>query len=194
MIEPVNKVMRPRLRRRGLIQEIVQTLVFLTAVYALLEMTIPRSAVLSISMQPTLVEDQRLVISRVSYLFGKPERGDIVVFMPPNHPAGDPPLIKRLIGLPGETLEFRDTVLYINNVPLEEPYLNEPCTPYSCPDRIWVLGPDEYFFMGDNRNHSRDSRSFGAIPTEQIFGRAIFRWWPPAKWGVLSYNYDDPNS
>jgi signal peptidase I len=184
---------QPRLRRKGLFQELIRTAVFLAAVYTLLEMTIPRSAVLSISMQPTLVAEQRLLISRVSYLFGEPHRGDIVVFTPPNHPPGDPPLIKRLIGLPGETLEFRGTYLFVNGLRLEEPYLNEPCTTSACPNRFWQLGADEYFFMGDNRNHSRDSRSFGPIRRPQLFGRAILRWWPPANWSVLSYNYDDPN-
>lgn len=182
---------RPRLRRIGLLREAAQTLLFLIAIYVLLEMTIPRSVVLSISMEPNLVADQRLLISRVSYLFGDPARGEIVVFMPPNQSQDDPPLIKRLIGLPGETVTFQDTVVYINGVKLDEPYINEPCQSARCPNESWQLGDDEYFFMGDNRNHSHDSRAFGPIQGGQIVGRAILRWWPPAKWGVLSYNYTD---
>lgn len=180
---------RPRLHRQGLVRELVQTLVFLAAVYTLLELAIPRSVVLSISMEPNLIENQRLLISRVNYLLGDPSRGEIVVFSRPNQPGDQPPLIKRLIGLPGETIEFRDTYVYINGTRLEEPYLNEPCTPRNCEDQSWTLGAGEYFFMGDNRNHSLDSRSFGPIERQQIIGRAILRWWPPPKWGILSYEY-----
>ncbi len=183
---------RPRLRRKGLLREAVQTLLLLVGVYVLLEMAAPRSVVLSVSMEPNLIAEQRLLISRVSYLFGSPSRGDIVVFTPPNAPADDPPLIKRLIGLPGETIEFRDTNVYINGIRLEEPYLNEPCRMGSCPNKTWTLGADEYFFMGDNRNHSHDSRAFGPIQHDAIMGQAILRWWPPPKWGILSYNYGDP--
>jgi signal peptidase I len=182
---------RPHLRRIGLLREASQTLLFLIAVYVLLEMTIPRSVVLSISMEPNLVAEQRLLISRVSYLLGDPSRGEIVVFIPPNQPPDDPPLIKRLIGLPGETLTFQDTAVYINGEKLDEPYINEPCQTGRCPNEIWQLGDDEYFFMGDNRNHSHDSRAFGPIKRGQIVGRAILRWWPPTKWGVLSYNYSE---
>jgi len=187
----VRPSLRPRLRRRGFVREIVSTLLFLLAVYTLLEMALPRSIVLSISMQPNLVEDQRLVISRISYLLGQPRRGEIVVFNSPNARPDEPPLIKRLIGLPGETLEFRNMAVYINGVKLSEPYINEPCTLQRCPDRTWQLGPDEFFFMGDNRNHSHDSRAFGPIHYQQIVGRALFRYWPPDVWGILSYNYGD---
>lgn len=187
----VRPSLRPRLHRRGFGQEFVSTLLFLLAVYTLLEMALPRSIVLSISMQPNLVEDQRLVISRLSYLLGQPRRGDIVVFSAPNTRPDEPPLIKRLIGLPGETLEFRNMAVYINGVKLSEPYINEPCTSRQCSDRTWQLGPDEYFFMGDNRNHSHDSRAFGPVHRQQIVGRALVRYWPPEVWGILSYNYGD---
>lgn len=183
--------LRPRLQNRRFGQELVSTLVFLVAVYTLLEMALPRSVVLSISMQPSLVESQRLIISRVSYLIGQPERGEIVVFNAPNARPDEPPLIKRLIGLPGETLEFRDGAVYINGVKLDEPYIKESCRQAMCPNRVWQLGPEEYFFMGDNRNRSHDSRAFGAVHRQQIIGRAILRYWPPEVWGVLSFTYGD---
>src|SRR5215470_16928686 len=117
---------RPKLRMRKRRHEILNLLVFLVAVYALLEMAAPRSVVLSISMQPNLVEGQRLLISRVSYMFNKPERGDIVVFEPNGYTPDEDRLIKRLIGLPGEKIEFRSQSVYINGTKLIEPYLNEP--------------------------------------------------------------------
>ena len=185
------KAPRPRLRRKGRPRELLNLLFFLIAVYALLEMAVPRSVVLSISMQPNLVEGQRLLISRVSYMFNKPQRGEIIVFEPPDYAPETDRLIKRLIGLPGEKIEFRSQSVYINGTKLTEPYLNEPCLNVYCPDKSWTLGADEYFFMGDNRNHSKDSRSFGAIKRKQIVGRAVLRWWPPAEWGILSYNYGE---
>jgi signal peptidase I len=185
------KVPRPRLHRKDRRRELVNLFFFLIAVYALLEMAAPRSVVLSISMQPNLVEGQRLLISRVSYMFNKPQRGEIVVFEPNDYTPDEDRLIKRLIGLPSEMIEFRNQSVYINNTELIEPYLNEPCLNVYCPDKSWTLGADEYFFMGDNRNHSKDSRSFGAIKRKQIVGRAVLRWWPPAEWDILSYNYGE---
>jgi signal peptidase I len=189
MHQPDTSPPRPRLRRLGFIREAINTGVFLVAVYTLLQMAIPRSVVLSISMEPNLIAEQRLLISRVNYLFGQPQRGDIVVLDPPNKPADEPSYIKRLIGLPGEKIEFRDTFVYINGVKLDEPYINEPCLPTSCPDAGRLLGPDEYFFMGDNRNHSLDSRSFGPVQRGHIFGKAVLRWWPPDKWSIFSFTY-----
>ncbi len=181
--------LRPRLRRKSRLRELINLLVFLIAVYTLLEIAMPRSVVYSISMQPNLIEGQKLIISRVSYMFNQPRRGEIVVFEPTGTTPNEDRLIKRLIGLPGETLEFRNQAVYINGQELIEPYLNEPCQSRLCPDKIWKLGSNDYFMMGDNRNHSRDSRVFGSIKREQIVGRAIMRWWPPAEWGILSYNY-----
>ncbi|NWG16947.1 MAG: signal peptidase I [Chloroflexi bacterium] len=183
--------LRPRLRHRSFARELVSTVLFLVAMYTLMEMTLPRSIVQSISMEPNLIADQRLIISRINYLLGQPQRGDIVVFNATDTRPGEPPLIKRLIGLPGETLEIRDGAVYINGVELDEPYLNEPCSLSRCKDRVWVLASDEYFFMGDNRNHSHDSRAFGPIHRNQIIGRAIVRYWPPGVWGILSYTYGD---
>ncbi len=136
------------------------------------------------SMQPTFYTGQFVLISRLNYLFGTPERGDVVVFNAPGNDANDPPLIKRLIGLPGETVEFRDARVYINGVLLDEPYLNEACL--RCDDRSITIDADEFFLMGDNRNNSHDSRAFGAVAHERIIGEAIARYWPPNQWGVIA--------
>jgi signal peptidase I len=185
------KFPRPRLHRKSRLRELFNLFLFFVAVYALLEMAVPRSVVISISMQPNLIEGQRLLISRVSYMFNRPQRGEIVVFEPNGYTPNENRLIKRLIGLPGEKIEFRYQSVYINGTKLIEPYLNEPCQIAYCPDKSWNLDVDEYFFMGDNRNHSQDSRAFGAIKRRQIVGRAVLRWWPPAEWGILSYNYGE---
>ncbi len=191
MTEQAIPLQRPRLRRyRGIQWEILTTLVFMIAVYTLAELAIPRSSLSGPSMLPNLHEGEYLLISRMNYLFGEPQRGDIVVFDPPGNPPGAPRLIKRMIGLPGDTLEFRDKVLYVNSEVLNEPYLNEPCRG-SCADRAWTLGENEYFLMGDNRNNSNDSRAFGPIPRDRIVGQAIFRYWPVTSFGtVLTWRYN----
>lgn len=176
---------RPKIQVFRWIKEIVGTLGFIVAVFTLLQLAMPRSVVHGRSMEPNFEEGQRLVISRVNYLFGEPQRGDIIVFNPPDQDEGEPSLIKRVIGIPGDTVEFRDQQLYVNGIVLEETYINEPCTRSSCPDNQWVLGPDEYFMMGDNRNHSRDSRRFGPVPKENIVGEALLRFWPPQNVGII---------
>jgi signal peptidase I len=176
---------RPRLARPGLLREIISMVLFIVAVYTLLQLALPRSVIFGPSMQPTFYEQQRLIISRLNYLFGQPERGDIIVFNAPDHDRGDPSLIKRVIGIPGDIIEFTDQQLYLNGELVEEPYINEPCRTFQCTDDRWELGPNEYFMMGDNRNHSRDSRRFGPVVREDIVGEALFRYWPLDEIGVV---------
>lgn len=179
---------RPRLRQRGFLHEIAETIFLIAAIYALVDLASVRFYVDGPSMEPSFFTGQRIIVSRVSYLLGEPERGDIIVFESPDNPAADPPLIKRLIGLPGDTVEIRQLEVYVNGVPLNEPYfVNGPCTASNCPDSSWTLGPDEYFVMGDNRNRSRDSRRFGPITREHIIGEALVRYWPPTDWGIVEH-------
>jgi signal peptidase I len=154
----------------------VQTALFVVAMVALVNLSTARAVVDGPSMEPTLYTSQFLLISRMHYLFGNIQHGDVAVFFPPNE---DDRLIKRVIGLPGDTIEIRERLVYRNGEQLLEPYyVNTPCTS-RCGDNAWTLGPDEYFFMGDNRNRSRDSRAFGPVPKSNIIGRAIIRYLPP---------------
>lgn len=185
---------RPVLHRRGFSREIIETIVLIGAIYALVNLASVRFIVEGPSMQPTFHTGQVLVVSRVNYLLGDPHRGDIVVFNPPNQSSpDDPPYIKRVIGLPGDTVEIRNTKVYINGVELDEPYINEPCDSSHCQDNTWTLGPDQYFMMGDNRNHSSDSRGFQTpVTRERIIGEALVRYWPPSDWGIVNrINYPE---
>lgn len=167
---------RPRLRRSNLLREIVETVLLIVIVYTLFNLASVRFFIEGPSMQPNFYEGQYLVVSRVNYLFGQPERGDVAVFDPPGDAGPEPLLIKRLIGLPGDTIELRSGVLFINGVSYEEPYIKEPCTA-RC-DGAWTLGENEYFFMGDNRNNSRDSRVFGVVTRDRIIGEVVLRYFP----------------
>jgi len=134
------------------------------------------------SMQPNLYDNQRLIIEKVSYRFHLPRRGDIVVLKLPNRRQSDPPLIKRVVALPGETIEIRDGRVYINGQALEESYL-EQLTSGNMPPR--VVSPDYVFVLGDNRGSSNDSRSFGEVALSDIIGHAWVRYWPPGEAGLV---------
>ncbi len=192
---PLARLPRPKLRQPNSLREVINSVFFIAAALILSELALPRSSISGQSMEPTLFGGQQLLISRVHYLLGDPQRGDIAVFDNP-HDDNNDILIKRVIGVPGDTVElheepvtidgeaFIDSVLYINGERVEEPYfVNRPC--HTICSGTWTLGPDEYLFFGDNRNHSNDSRSFNAVSRENIIGKAIWRHWPPDKFGPL---------
>ena len=113
------------------------------------------------------------------HLFGGPERGDVVVFQSPRYPERD--FIKRIIGEPGDKVEIRSGVVYINDEPIDEPYTQGATT---CPCGPWQVGEDHYFVLGDHRSNSSDSRQFGPIAEESIIGKAWFSYWPLSDVGM----------
>jgi signal peptidase I len=132
------------------------------------------------SMEPNLHTAQRLVVEKLTYRFHGPRRGDIVVIDLPQ--AGPELLIKRVIGLPGETISSKGGQVLIDGEPLEEPYIFNPGGRDIAEQ---VVPPLHVFVMGDNRRSSNDSRNFGPVPIDQIVGRAWFSYWPPELWGPL---------
>lgn len=179
---------RPKLKTPGLLIELVSTLVFIVSVTVLFDLAIPRSLVDGHSMEPTFYGEDRLVVSRVHYLLGPPQRRDILVFnsVNPSERERGVMLIKRVIGLPGETVEIRDQKVHINGEALNEPYIKDEACLRRCQDRIWELGENEYFMMGDNRNNSNDSRAFRRLVTlPDIVGRVIFRYFPLQSIGII---------
>jgi signal peptidase I len=175
---------RPELHRTNWLREILDTAMLVIAIYALVNLSSSRYMVQGKSMYPNFDDNQVLYISRLNYMVSQPERMDIVVFHYPDNPQED--YIKRIIGLPHDVVEIRDTLVYVNNQLLEEPYLNELCTPGRCPNERWELGDDEFFVMGDNRNHSSDSRAFGPVKRELIVGEVLVRYWPPQAWSIVT--------
>jgi signal peptidase I len=175
---------RPRLHRAGWLHEIADTAVLIVAVFALVNLSSARYMVEGKSMFPNFDDYQVLYVSRLNYMLGAPERNDVIVFHYPNNPSED--YIKRVIGLPGETVTIRDTRVFVDDSPLDEPYINEACDLLHCPDQSHTLGPDQYFVMGDNRNHSSDSRAFGPVDRRLIVGEVLIRYWPPPEWGIVT--------
>lgn len=149
------------------------------------------------SMEPNFHDHEYLIIDELSYRFAEPKRGDIVVFRYPKDPQEY--FIKRVIGLPGEKVEIKDGQVFIynqefkNGVVLDESYLSPDLKTYSSVGTDSVtLSPNEYFVLGDNRNSSKDSRSFGPVDRSFITGRVVFRGWPFSKLTVFqtpSYQY-----
>ncbi len=143
------------------------------------------------SMDDTFHNGQYLIVDRLSYYFETPSRGDVIVFRYPNDPSKH--FIKRIIALPGEKIEIKNNQVTIYNdahptgVLLHEPYISVMDTP----DLQTTLGEDEYFVMGDNRNHSSDSRSWGILPASLITGRAFIRLFPISTADVLPGKYDE---
>ena len=133
------------------------------------------------SMEPSLHSNQRLVVEKLSYRFHGPQRFDVVVLKLPSQ--GDELLIKRVVGLPGETVGIRDGHVYIDGVALDEPFVAEE-TRAGRRENI-IVPPLHVYVLGDNRNHSNDSRSFGPIPIDDIIGRAWVSYWPPDDLGLV---------
>ena len=186
---------RPTLHRPTVVRELLETIILIGLVYTLVNLATVRFYIEGPSMQPNFWANQFLIVSRVNYLLGQPQRGDIVVFDAPgdDDTPDNPLLIKRLIGMPGDHLEFNDGKVIINGQTLNEPYTAEQICTNNCADRTWDLGPNEYFFMGDNRNNSRDSRVFGVVTKDRIIGEAIVRYWPPDAWGLVThYRFPEP--
>ncbi|MBI4132727.1 MAG: signal peptidase I [Candidatus Sungbacteria bacterium] len=139
------------------------------------------------SMEPNFYDREYLVVDELSYFFRTPERGEVVVFRYPLNPREY--FIKRIVGLPGETVEIRDGAVFVANaahpdgVRIEESYL--PSDLERQGNARFTLGPNEYVVLGDNRPFSSDSRNWGAMDRKFITGRVVFRAWPIARAGVL---------
>ena len=168
--------------RDGLITLTIAVVIFLG-----LQITIQKFVVYGPSMNPSFDNGELLLVNKVVYKFHEPERGDVIIFHPPVEANGD--YIKRIIGLPNETVQIEDGVVFIHKdgevFPLDEPYIAEP----TMGDFNGVtISPDEYFVLGDNRNNSSDSRSGWTLPRQNIIGKVWLSIWPPGNWG-LAANY-----
>lgn len=161
--------------------------VVLVITYLIVHFVGVRTEVIGTSMTPTLENGDNLIVEKLSYRFGDPQRYDIIVFPYPENPKKH--YIKRIIGLPGETVQIMDGHVYINGELLDEDYGNAVMNNAGVAAEPVVLGSDEYFVLGDNRNNSEDSRyaAVGNIKRSDISGRAWLRIWPFKSFGVLKH-------
>jgi len=164
--------------------DVLETLLLSAALFLVINALSARVRVDGFSMRPTLQDGEFVLVNRLAYRFGQPQRGDIIVFHFPLDPASQD-LIKRVIGLPGDHIVIRGGVVYVNNQALTEPYIAAPPM-YS---GEWLIPPDQLFVLGDNRNDSSDSHSWGMLPINQIVGKSILIYWPFPEWKMIDH-YD----
>lgn len=193
----------------GILREMLETVIFALLVFLVVQALSRNYKVQSVSMQPNLYEGQYVVVNRVVYtsgpaidalkrtlgkvapgralldsIFHSPQRGEVLVFVPVTNTKPD--LIKRVIGIEGDKVELRQGVIYIDDHPMDEPYIRP------APGQSWgpaIVGKDQLFVMGDNRGNSSDSRVFGMLPLKNVVGKAWLRYWPPDVWGFIKH-YD----
>jgi signal peptidase I len=160
---------------KGYLKELLITIGLAVVIFLLLRTVIQSSEVFDISMQPTLIAGQRLIVIKTLYT---PQRGDIVVVYPPYE--NQRQYVKRLIGMPGDTVEIKNQAVYVNGIALNEPYIKaEPN--YTMAAK--TLPADAYFVLGDNRNNSSDSHVGWTVTRHSIVGKAWLRFWPLSKFG-----------
>lgn len=192
---------------RGL-REIAETVILALLIFLLVRAVVQNFQVEGSSMNPTFQHQWYVLVNKslyweinldtvskfvpfvdpgddpTRYLFRGPKRGDVIVFRSPTVPEGSPErdFIKRIIGLPGETVEVRDCTVFIDGLPLDEPYIKEPPRYTHGPETV---PPDHYFVFGDNRNNSSDSKNWGPLPKENIIGQAWLIYWPKGAFGLV---------
>ncbi len=165
---------------RELIRDTLFILATAAIIFMVMNFTLQTSVVTGSSMEPSLTHGQRLVLSKLAYLKTSPERGDVVVFDPPQN-AGSIPLIKRVIALPGEQVWASDGAVWVDEMRLVEPYIKEALH-YGF--EVITVPENHYFVLGDNRNQSADSHHGWTVPRRNLIARAWLSVWPPQVWGL----------
>ena len=164
-------------------REVAITVLIALAVFAVLRLTMQSYTVVMSSMEPNFYQGDCIMVNKMSYRSSGPQRGQVIVFNPPFD--SPHPYIKRVIGLPGETIEIRDQSVFIDGIPLDEEYVMAPPN-YTM--LVTVVPENEYFVLGDNRNNSNDSHTGWMVPRDNIIGRAWFVYWPPSRWRVVKHH------
>ncbi len=164
----------------GVLFDILETLLLSVVLFFLINAVSARIRIDGSSMEPNLHHGEFVIVSKINYRFGEPERGDVVVFDFPRNITQE--YIKRVIGLPGEHILVEDGNVYVNEIILSEPYLiMEPQY-----EGEWVVPEDTLFVLGDNRNNSSDSHTWGMVPMNNVIGEALVVYWPPSSWGLIN--------
>lgn len=164
-------------KRYRLVREIMETIVLTVLMFVIINLAVQNYDIQGPSMEPTLHNQERIMVDKVSYLFHPPSRSDVIVFIAPNNPSLN--YVKRIIAIPGDVITVDDTTVKVNGVTLQEPYVDpkRQGNPYDPIDNR-VVPPNHYFVMGDDRVNSSDSRDWGFVPRGNIIGRAALVYWP----------------
>ena len=175
---------------KAILRDTLMIIVLAAVLFIGLQFTVQRYAVDGPSMLTNFHDGQQLLVNKAVYYFHEPERGDVIIFRSPV--GGDEGYIKRIIGLPGESVDIKNGVVYITKqngtvIELDEPYVSDP---FRSSYKGNTIPADEYFVMGDNRNNSSDSRNGWTLPVDNIVGKVWLSVWPPDDFGLItSYAY-----
>ena len=178
-IDPEVNVAEPK-KKDNFWKDLIQTIILAVLIFLILNTVTSRVKVFNVSMQPTLKQGYLLVVNKLAYKWGAAKRGDIIVF----HHAGveSQDYIKRVIGLPGDTIEVSGGVVSVNGTPLTEPYIKE-MPRYTLSETVPA---NKLFVLGDNRNQSDDSHTWGFVDMDWVVGKAVFIYWPLTEIRLLS--------
>jgi signal peptidase I len=174
---------KAKLKFRLFIKESLETLLLALILVLIINTISTRIRVEGYSMEPTYHNNNYIVVSKLTYKFKEISRGDVIVFEYPLAPDED--FIKRVIGLPGDEIEVTGGKVYLNGRVLDESYI------VAAPIReqpLYVVPEESLFVMGDNRNNSSDSRTWGSLPIENIIGKTVFVYWPISDFGAIDYS------
>jgi len=166
---------------RHLLIDALETILLSLILFLGINAVSARIRIESISMLPTLRAGDFVIVNKVAYRLGSPERGDVIIFHYPPDPEREP-YIKRIIGLPGDTVQVHAGKVFINDHALSEPYISaDPLY-----EGTWQIPVRSLFVLGDNRNSSSDSHQWGMVPLENVIGKAEVVYWPPEEWKLLN--------
>jgi len=164
-------------------RDIITTVLIALIIFVILQVTVGSFKVYGQSMMPNVEHGDYILVNKMSYILGNPHRGEIIIFHHPRKPKTD--LIKRIIGLPGDTVEIKGSKLFVNNIELEEEYILEPpAYKYNQSE----IPADHYLVLGDNRNNSADSHNGWTVPRNNIIGKAWLNYWPISNWGAIEHD------
>lgn len=163
------------------ILDLLETLILSLLLFLLINSVSARIRVDGSSMEPTLHNGEFLIVNKLAYKLGAPQIGDVVVFHFPGNPEQE--YIKRVIGLPGDQVVIQNGRVMVNGKVLQEDYIAAP----PAYEASWQVPEDALFVLGDNRNNSSDSHSWGPVPMDQVVGKAVFVYWPPQEWGLVDH-------
>jgi len=178
-------------QRYRLLREIIETITLTLLMFLVIRFAVQNFRVDGMSMEPTLHNQEFIIVNKAAYIFHAPGRGDVIVFEYPLDPQID--YVKRIIAIPGDIISIVGEKVTVDGDTLHEPYINpnDPFNPY-IPIVNRIIPPNDYFVMGDNRGNSSDSRQWGYVPRQNIIGKATFVYWPfnVGNFGLLA---DYPN-
>ena len=165
------------IRRHLWIRQLLETITLILLMVLAIRLALQNFHIEGQSMEPTLHNQEYIIVDKASYFLHSPERGDVIVFRYPIDPQEN--FIKRIIAIPGDTVTIVNKTVLVNGVTLQEPYINknDPFAPYPS-FQTWHIGTNQYFVLGDNRGNSSDSRVWGLVPRQNIIGKADLVYWP----------------